>query len=102
MSDLPSGGFMRSTCVAAFGFFSLVIAIPASAAVPSLESVSPGIGQRGNEFELRIIGAGLNDAEECLLYSPGVTCIGLAAPSENELKVKLRAAADCRLGSHAF
>lgn len=92
---------MRSTCVAAF-ILNLIVAISASAAGPSLESVSPGIGQRGNEFELRIVGAGLNDAEECLLYSPGVTCLGLTAPSENELKIRLKAAADCRLGSHSF
>ena len=69
---------------------------------PSVESVSPGIGQRGSEFTLKLVGAGLNDAQELLLYSSGVTCLDLKAVSDNELSVRLKSSSDCRLGSHPF
>src|SRR5262245_12328607 len=72
------------------------------AASPSIETVSPGIGQRGTEFQLKLIGAGLSDAAEVMLYSPGVTCLALKPTSDNELQVHLRATADCPLGTHAF
>jgi hypothetical protein len=60
------------------------------------------VGQRGSEFQLRLVGAGLAQAAEVMLYSPGTTCTSLQAPSDNELVVQLRVDADCRLGSHAF
>ena len=69
---------------------------------PSVESISPGIGQRDSEFTLKLVGAGLNDASEVLLYSPDVACVDLKAVSDNELSVRLRASSDCRLGSHPF
>ena len=69
---------------------------------PSVESVSPGIGQRGSDFTLKLVGAGLNDAQELLLYSTGITCLDLKAVSDNELSVRLRSSSDCRLGSHPF
>ncbi|HUQ69867.1 MAG TPA: pre-peptidase C-terminal domain-containing protein [Planctomycetaceae bacterium] len=79
-----------------------LIAETALAAIPSVESVSPGIGQRGAEFELKLVGAGFNDAEEVLFYRRGVTCLEVRPESENELKLRLRAVDDCPLGSHPF
>src|SRR5262245_5519744 len=72
------------------------------AASPSVESVSPAVGQSGTEFQLKLIGAGLAEAAEVMLYSPGVTCEALTPTSDNELQVWLNAAADCPLGTHAF
>ena len=60
------------------------------------------MGQRGTEFPMRLVGAGLADAVELMLYSPGVTCVDLKAASDNEISVQLKAAAECPLGSHAF
>lgn len=78
------------------------LAAPLAAAPPSIESVSPGVGQRGTEFPLKLIGAALDGDPEFMAYSPGLTCLKCEAASENELTVHLRAEADCRLGSHAF
>jgi hypothetical protein len=78
------------------------IASAAWAVSPSIESVSPGVGQRGADFQLKLVGAGLAEPTEVMLYSPGVKCEALQAPSDNELLVQLRATADCPLGTHAF
>ncbi|HVL12424.1 MAG TPA: PPC domain-containing protein [Gemmata sp.] len=73
-----------------------------SAASPTVESVSPAVGQRGTEFTLTLAGARLDRPEELMLYAPGVSCTKLAAKSENEVAVTLKAAADCKLGEYAF
>ena len=51
---------------------------------------------------MKLVGAGFTDAPELMLYSPAVTCVGLQASSDNELLVRLKLAADCPLGTHAF
>src|SRR5262249_29621597 len=71
-----------------------------TAAPPTVESVSPGVGQRGTEFTLTLVGARLNDPKELMFYAPGVVCTKLAAKSENEVTATLRAAADGRLGEY--
>src|SRR5579863_8614103 len=72
------------------------------AAAPQVENVAPAVGQRGSDFSLRLAGAGLADAAEIMLYSPAVTSLGMTAESDNSDSFQVRAAADCRLGSHAF
>jgi hypothetical protein len=72
------------------------------AAPPSVESVSPGVGQRGTEFTLKLVGARLDKPEELLLYNTGVTVTKLAATGENEIALTLKAAADCPLGEQPF
>jgi hypothetical protein len=74
----------------------------AEAGGPSVESVAPGVGQRGTEFRLRLVGAGLADAAEVLTYSRGITSATLEGASDNEVTVVLRAAVDCPTGSHPF
>ena len=78
-----------------------LFASPAAAGAPSIESVAPGVGQRGAEFQLRLVGAGLEDAADLMLYSPGVVCTGIQS-SENEATATLRAADDCPFGTHPF
>lgn len=72
------------------------------AAPPSVESVSPGVGQRGTEFTLQLVGARLDKPDELLLYNSGVSVIKLTAANENEVTVTLKAAADCPLGEQPF
>jgi hypothetical protein len=69
---------------------------------PSVESVAPGVGQRGTEFTLTLVGARLDKPQEVLLYHTGVTVTKLTAASENEATVTLKAAADAPLGEHPF
>jgi hypothetical protein len=90
---------MRNTlCVAA----CITFALAAAAGPPSVESVAPAVGQRGTEFTLTMSGSRLTGAEELLLYDAGVVCTRLAAQSASTATATLRAAADCRLGEHAF
>jgi hypothetical protein len=85
------------------GFFGWIASAPLLCeAATSVERVFPGVGQRGTEFEIDLFGSGFADAEEVLLYSPGVSFVGLKPGSDTELKVRLKAAEDCPLGSHAF
>ncbi|MBC8117222.1 MAG: hypothetical protein H7062_22735 [Candidatus Saccharimonas sp.] len=93
---------MRSLLLPSLFVSACCAASLSEAASPSVESLSPGIGQRGTEFTLKLVGAGLEDAAELMLYSPGVVCEEVKAASDNELSVRLRAAADAPLGSHAF
>jgi hypothetical protein len=74
----------------------------AAADAPSVESVAPGLGQQGTEFQLTLVGAGLAQAEEVLLYRAGVECLSLQHDSDNQLTLRLKAAADAPLGSHPF
>lgn len=72
------------------------------AAGPSVESVTPAIGQRNTEFTVKLVGAGLSRASELMLYSPGVTCTALKPVTDNELMVTLKVDRSCRLGTHSF
>jgi hypothetical protein len=93
---------MRAAFIIATGLLgACLFATPAIAGAPSIESVAPGVSQRGAEFQLRLVGAGLEEAADLMLYFPGVVCTGIQA-SENEATATLRAAADCPLGSHPF
>jgi hypothetical protein len=80
---------------------SLAGSIPAFAG-PSIESVSPGVGQRGTEFTLELVGANFTDPAEVVLYQPGLTCMGVKRAKENGLSVRLKADATCPLGQHPF
>lgn len=80
----------------------LAAAVPAIAAGPSIESISPGIGQRGTVFQLKIVGAKLASAPELVFYQPGLSCTGIKVADENELAVELKSEANCQLGSHPF
>lgn len=80
----------------------IAAATSALAAPPTVESVAPGVGQRGTEFTLTLVGARLDKPQEVLLYNSGVTVTKLTAMSENEAKVTLKSAADAPLGEHPF
>jgi hypothetical protein len=69
---------------------------------PSLTGVSPPGGQRGTEFELQLTGSHLKTAAEALLYYPGVEVVRVEVVNDFRVKLRLKAAADCRLGEHAL
>jgi hypothetical protein len=47
-------------------------------------------------------GGYLKDAQDLLLYDPGLSCTKLEVVSENQVRVILKASSDCRPGAHPF
>jgi len=72
------------------------------AASPSLGVVQPRGAQRGTEAVVTFNGGRLADAQEILVYYPGVAVKKLEVVSDAQLKVTFAIAPDCRLGDHAF
>lgn len=72
------------------------------AASPSLGIIQPRGAQRGTEAVLTFQGARLADAQEILIYYPGITVKKLEPVNDAALKVTVAIAPDCRLGEHAF
>lgn len=81
--------------------FGLLMASPALAVQPTFSAVDPPGVQRGAEAELTLRGARMEDAQELMLYAPGVEVTNLEVVNGSTVKVKLKIAADCRLGFHA-
>ncbi len=82
----------------------LVAATMASAAQPRFTQPIPHGVQRGTEVELTLHGSNLEDAEELLLYDPGMEVISFSHPEDErqkgrQIKVQLKVAEDCPLGS---
>jgi hypothetical protein len=69
---------------------------------PQFSSMKPQGVQRGETAEVQIRGARLQDIEELLLYSPGITVEGLEAVNASTVKAQFKVAPDCRLGIHAM
>src|SRR4051794_26174824 len=72
------------------------------AASPALTAIQPRGAQRGTEVVATFTGARLGDAQEVLVYYPGVTVKKLEPVNDTTLKVPFAVAADCRLGEHVF
>jgi hypothetical protein len=80
----------------------LALAAYSYAASPSLGTILPRGGQRGTEMTVTFHGARLSDAEEILVYYPGIAVTRFELVNDGALKVTLRIAPDCRLGEHVF
>ncbi|HXD87929.1 MAG TPA: hypothetical protein VN641_15690, partial [Urbifossiella sp.] len=80
----------------------LMSSTPLLAASPSLGGIQPRGAQRGTEAVVTFTGGRLADAQEVLVYYPGITVKKLEVVNASQLKVTLAIAADCRLGEHAF
>src|SRR5688500_13565159 len=87
---------------------SIVGAVVLSVALPSL-TPSPtvcSISSRGvkpcTEAEITFSGDRLSDAQEVLLYSPGLTVSKLEIAGNNAVKAKVTVAPDARLGEHSL
>lgn len=72
----------------------------ATAATPSLDAIRPVGAQRGTEIEVTLSGARLGDAKEIFYYQPGITTVSLTRVDDNNVKAKLKLAADAPLGLH--
>lgn len=85
---------------AALGFLGLVsLASSGLASSPALSNIIPRGAQRGTEVEVAFNGARLEDAQELLIYQPGIEVTGLTVVNGNQVKAKLKIAADCPPGT---
>ncbi|MHC4402180.1 MAG: PPC domain-containing protein [Planctomycetota bacterium] len=83
----------------------LTVAVTANrlkAADPQLSRITPPGAQRGAEVDVQLAGARLADAQEILLYYPGIRVVSLKAEAANRIDARLAIAPDCRLGMHAL
>jgi hypothetical protein len=71
----------------------------ALAADPALGAIVPYGGQRGSELEVQFQGARLGDAQQILIYEPGIEVVSLEPAGDNAVKTKLRLLPECRLGA---
>jgi len=74
----------------------------AQAASPSLGIIQPRGAQRGTDAVVTFQGARFTDAQEVVVYYPGITVKKLEVVNDASVKVTLTIAPDCRLGEHAF
>lgn len=89
---------MRSLAPILIG--TLILPMIARAASPTVGGITPRGAQRGTEAELVFSGDRLSDAQEVLLYAPGVSVTKLEVVNNNTVKAKVTIAPDCRLGEH--
>ncbi len=78
----------------------LLISPALEAATPSLGAIRPVGGQRGTELEITLSGARLGDAQEIVYYQGGISTVSLKKVDDNNVKAKIKIAADCPLGLH--
>lgn len=71
------------------------------AAAPQLGVIVPRGAQRGTEIEITLSGQRLEDAQQLMIYEPGIEVLSLTPTmgNANEVKAKLKIAADCPLGT---
>lgn len=77
------------TCTAATTF----------ASSPILSNIIPRGGQRGAEVEVVFNGQRLDDAQELMIYEPGIEVAEFAVVNDKQVKAKLKIAAECVLGT---
>ncbi len=88
-----------------FAQFALALFVLASgaastfAASPVLSNILPRGGQRGTDVEVLFNGQRLEDAQELMIYEPGIEVAEFAVVSPTQVKAKLKVAADCVLGT---
>ncbi len=78
-------------------------ALPAAAALPELNGISPRGAQRGTDVEVVFSGARLADTEEIVSYHPDqIKALEFKAENPTTVKVKLHIEPSCPLGEHIF
>ncbi|MGB7343562.1 MAG: hypothetical protein WBD20_05085 [Pirellulaceae bacterium] len=87
------------TRIAFFLSLNAAVSLCANAASPRLTNVMPRGVQRGAEHELTFNGNNLGDAQGVFFYDAGMEVLDVKGEG-NTAKVKVRVAADCRLGEH--
>lgn len=69
---------------------------------PRLGAIVPYGAQRGTEIDVAFNGEDIDDAQEIMLYYPGIKVLSLEAGNDKTVKTKLQVAPDCRIGIHAM
>ncbi len=90
--------FLAAVCGLAV---SVSLSSVATAVQPSLGAITPYGIQRGTDIEVQFSGARLGEAENLLLYSPGITVNKIEKVNDNAVKAALTVAPECRMGIHA-
>lgn len=93
---------MRSRLLVSLCVLCALARLSAFAASPILSAISPAGAQRGTEVTLTFSGGRLTDAQEVMVYHPGVTVKKLAVVNDTAVSVTLAIAPDCRLGEFLF
>jgi hypothetical protein len=65
-----------------------------------LGAIRPVGGQRGTELDITLSGARLGDAQEIIYYQPGISTLSLKKLDDNNVRARIKIAADCFLGLH--
>ncbi|MBL9169536.1 MAG: PPC domain-containing protein [Verrucomicrobiales bacterium] len=73
---------------------------PVLAVSPSVTSLNPPGGMAGTEVEVQLNGSRLEDAQELLLYSPGLTVRALEAKGGTKVRALIAIEPSCTLGEH--
>ena len=93
MTVRPFAQFALTLFALAFGAASTF------AASPVLSNILPRGGQRGTDVEVLFNGQRLEDAQELMIYEPGIEVAEFAVVSPTQVKAKLKVSADCVLGT---
>ena len=92
----------RSVCYLSLTCVCLALVPSVHSASPSLGSIRPVGGQRGTELDIVLSGARLGDVKELVAYQPGITTLSFTKIDDNNVKARIKIAADCPLGLHDF
>ena len=69
---------------------------------PTIRSVNPNGGTVGSSIEMILSGSRLEDIQELILYSEGLSVRALEPRGSNRVRAMIEIAPDCRLGEHQF
>jgi hypothetical protein len=95
-------GFMNSKIHTLICLWCVLMVSDAWCAAPSVESVWPPVGQRGTEFELKIVGSGFEGCRDLTFYSAELRCKKIEVVSDYELTATVIATENCRIGNEPF
>lgn len=73
-------------------------ALTTTAVDPQFRGTKPTGLQRGTEGELQLTGQRLADAQEIILYNPGVQVVKIELATNDYVRVRFKVAPDCQLG----
>lgn len=88
---------MRFGRTAAF-LLLLAGSLPAFASAPVLSNIVPRGGQRGTEVDVKFVGQRLEDAQQVMIYQPGIEVVSFTVVNGGEATAKLKIAPECQLG----
>ena len=78
----------------------LLFAVLSVSAQPRPQYLNPCGGVRGQEVDVKITGNSLQTISDVLFYEEGISLVKIIEAKPKELKLKLKIADNCSLGSH--